>query len=83
MSEDTQNLEWNQAEMLSLEQVAQVGARQMLALAVHAEIQSYLASFCGPPGGGAQWLSSPPDDYRVPRSGGRVGAAHPVPRGRG
>ena len=53
MSEDTQNLEWNQAEMLSLEQVAQVGARQMLALAVHAEIQSYLASFCGPPGGGS------------------------------
>ena len=47
MSEDTPNLELNQAEMLSLEQVAQVGARQMLALAVHAEIQSYLASFAG------------------------------------
>lgn len=47
MSQDTQNLELHQAEMLSLEQVAQVGARQMLALAVHAEIQSYLASFAG------------------------------------
>ena len=47
MLQDTQNLELNQVEMLSLEQVAQVGARQMLALAVHAEIQSYLASFAG------------------------------------
>jgi transposase-like protein len=45
MSQDTQKLEVNQTEMLSLEQVAQVGARQMLALAVQAEIQSYLASF--------------------------------------
>ena len=47
MSEDTQNLELNQAEMLSLEQVACVDAHQMLALALEAEIQSYLASFTG------------------------------------
>ena len=41
MSEDTTNLEWNQAERLSLEPIAQVGAQQVLALALEAEITIY------------------------------------------
>lgn len=45
MSQHTQNLDLNQAEMMSFEQVAQTGARQMLAMALEAEIRDYLAQF--------------------------------------
>ena len=61
MLKDTQNLEMNQAEMLSLEQVARSGAQQMLSLALKAEIQNYLASFAG--------LKTPDGNQAVVRNG--------------
>lgn len=43
MCEDTQKLDVNQAEIVSLEQFVRLGAQQLLKVALEVEIQSYLA----------------------------------------